>query len=185
MRKLIFSLLPALALGLSLVLPAGLAPAEEMEGSAAKEEIIKIYEVGEKAPSFALPDGLTGDTVKLKDILNSGADLIALAFANTTCSACRAELTLLSSLAKTHQNLKVYMIAVDMRGEKLVKAYDANFHYKVQYLLDPAFTMPPVFGFTYTPALVLLDNDGNILFKKGGYDRNDIAALTKEVEKRL
>ncbi len=180
MKKLVITALPALALILALAFSANLAVAQEAEQP-------KIYEVGDDAPEFALPDGLNGETVELSDdILGGKAKLIALTFANTTCSACRAELSLMSSLAEKHDGkLAVYMVAVDMRGEKLVKTYDANFHYKVQYLLDPEFTLPPMFGFTYTPALVLLSPKGEILYKKGGYTPKDGPDLTKEVENRL
>jgi thiol-disulfide isomerase/thioredoxin len=151
------------------------------------EEFIKIYEVGEKAPEFSLENGITGELVKLSgDILEKDADLIALTFMNTTCSACQAEVALLSKLAAKHEGkLKVYLIAVDMRGQKLVKSYHENYKYNVEYLLDPRFTLPPRYGFGYTPALVLLDKTGKILYKKGGYFPTDTDVVVKAVEDLL
>jgi thiol-disulfide isomerase/thioredoxin len=105
---------------------------------------------------------------------------------NTTCSACQAEVVLLSKLAAMHEGkLDVYLIAVDMRGKNLVKSYHENYKYNVEYLLDPRFSLPPHYGFGYTPALVLLDKTGKILYKKGGYYPADADALIKSIEDLL
>ncbi|MBI5118243.1 TlpA family protein disulfide reductase [Candidatus Poribacteria bacterium] len=187
MRKLALFLLPALVLALLTVVGTVFAQAEKAAGQEVKQEAPKVYEVGDTAPDFSLPNAITGSTMALnKDILGKDAKLIALTFMNTTCSACQAEVSLLSDMAKKYgDKFKVCLIAVDMRGEKLVKAYNENYHYKVDYLLDPEFTLPPTFGFKYTPGLVLMDNKGKILYKKGGYVIADADVLIKEVKNRL
>jgi thiol-disulfide isomerase/thioredoxin len=164
-----------------------LAPVAQEALAQPPEEFIRVYEVGEQAPDFKLNDGITGAPVEFsKDILGKGDALIALTFMNTTCSACQAEVSLLSRLAGMHEGkLKVYLIAVDMRGQKLVKSYNENYKYNVSYLLDPRFSLPPSYGFGYTPALVLLDKDGKILYKKGGYYPKDADALIKTIEDLL
>lgn len=192
MKKMLLSL--ALALIVSLTLSSGFALAEDMEGSAAKEPAateepapITVQNVGDTVADFALPDGLNGAPVKFSsDILGQADKLIALVFMNTSCSACQAEVSLMSRLAEKYgDKFKVYVIAVDMRGAQLVKGYDASYKYNVQYLLDPEFTIPPLFGFNYTPAMVLINKKGEILYKKGGYDRNTTDELVDEIKSHL
>jgi thioredoxin-related protein len=77
------------------------------------------------------------------------------------------------------------MIAVDIRGEKLVKSYSEHYKYNVDYLLDPRFTIPPVYGFNYTPALVLLDKSGKVVYKKGGYSPTEADALIQTIQELL
>ena len=178
MRKLAFCLLPMLALALCLTASPAFAQ------SAAKDEPFEPYDVGDKAPNFKLRDGLSGEIVELKDLL--GNEVIALTFMNTTCSACQAEVSLLSKLADKHAGkLKVYLIAVDMRGEKLVKSYAENYKYNVEYLLDARFSVPPAYGFNYTPAMVLLNKSGEIIYKQGGYTPTKADALIEAVESHL
>jgi thiol-disulfide isomerase/thioredoxin len=122
--------------------------------------------------------------VELSGII--GEKTVALAFMNTTCSACQAEVSLLAKLAaKNVDTLAVYLVAVDVRGDRLVKTYSENYKYKVQYLLDPSFSIPPLYGFNYTPALVLLNKAGEIVYKKGGYTPADADALIEAVQGNL
>jgi thiol-disulfide isomerase/thioredoxin len=180
MRKLSLCLLPVLAL--ALIISAAPAFAQ----SAAKADDSKICDLGNMAPDFTLPDGLTGEEKQLTADIVGQADLVALAFMNTTCSACQAEVSLLSKLADQHEGkLKVYMIAVDVRGEKLVKSYSEHYKYNVEYLLDPRFTIPPVYGFNYTPALVVLDKSGKVVYKKGGYSPKDADSLIQAIQDLL
>ena len=172
MRKLSLYFMPVLALALLVSAVPALAQSET-----------KVYEVGDAAPDFTLPDGISGEDRQLSADIVGQADLTALAFMNTTCSACQAEVSLLSKLAARHDGkLKVYMIAVDVRGQQLVKSYAENYKYNVEYLLDPRFSIPPVYGFNYTPALVVLDKSGKIVYKKGGYTPTDADSLIKTIQ---
>jgi thiol-disulfide isomerase/thioredoxin len=179
MKKPIPCILTALVFSLCLVVSPAFA-----QSAAKEEEPFKPYDVGDRAPNFELPDGLSGEIVELNSLL--GESVVALTFMNTSCGACRAEVSLLSKLATKHEGkLKVYLIAVDIRGEKLVKAYAESNRYNVGYLLDPTFTIPPLYGFSYTPALVLLDKEGNIIYKKGGYGSGDGQVLIDAIEEKL
>ncbi len=177
MKKMVFSVLPVLVLAVAVFAAPAFAQAP---GTA---NPVKIYDVGDTAPNFKLYEGLTGEFVELKDILDGQeAKVIALTFMNTTCSACQAEVALLSKLADKHEGaLKVFLIAVDVRGQKLVKSYNEYYKYNVSYLLDPRFTVPPTYGFSYTPALVLIDNEGKVLYKKGGYTPSEADAMIQTV----
>jgi thiol-disulfide isomerase/thioredoxin len=177
MKKRMFLVLPVLVLAMAVLAAPAFAQAPGSSNP------VKIYDVGDMAPDFKLYDGLTSEFVVLKDILDGEqAKIIALTFMNTTCSACQAEVALLSKLADKHEGaLKVFLIAVDVRGQKLVKSYNEYYKYNVSYLLDPRFTVPPSYGFSYTPALVIIDTEGKILYKKGGYTPPEADALIQTV----
>jgi thiol-disulfide isomerase/thioredoxin len=178
MKKSTLCILTVLALLLCMVVSPAFAQ------SGANDEAFEPYDVGDRAPNFKLRDGLSGQPVELNGLL--GDSVVALTFMNTTCSACQAEVTLLSKLAGKHEGkLKVYLVAVDMRGQKLVKAYAQNYKYNVGYLLDPQFSIPPLYGFNYTPALVLLDKEGTIIYKKGGYGSGDGQLIIDTIEGKL
>lgn len=139
---------------------------------------------GDLVTDFTLRNGLAaGDVNFVKDIKGRSAVTVLLFF-NTGCSACMAELDEASKVAKElgDDKLKVYAIAVDRRGEQAVKAYFEIYKHQATYLLDPTFTMPPKFGFSYTPASLLVDRDGKIVFMKGGYDPvRDNGIITQEI----
>ena len=162
-------------------------PAEEKAaGAPVVAEAPKILGVGDKVADFKLADGLTGKEVSFgKDFLGK-SKLLAISFMNTSCSACNAEVRLLSVLAGKNPDLKVIAMAVDSRGEAMVKVYNENNKFNVSYVLDPEFTQPRRYGFNYTPGLILADSAGKIVVVKGGF--NPVAdgdMLRKEIESRL
>jgi thiol-disulfide isomerase/thioredoxin len=183
------SILLVMSLLLSL---AGMSFAEEAktkkEGEKKKPVKAKKLKVGDSITEFSLPDGISKGSVSFdKDIKGSGK-AIAITFMTTACSACKAELNLLSDLANKYgDDFKIYAISVDLNGEKSIPAYDSAFGFNVRYLLDPDFSIPQRFGFTYTPSLVIAGKDGKITFLKGGYspssDPDVIIKAVKEVVK--
>lgn len=143
---------------------------------------------GDPVPDFTLKDGLAAVDVNFAKDIKGKAAVTVLLFFNTGCSACMAELDEASKAAKElgDDKLKVYAFAVDRRGEQAVKAYYEIYRHQATYLLDPTFTMPPKFGFTYTPASLLVDREGKILFMKGGYDPvKDNGIITQEIMNAL
>ncbi len=139
--------------------------------------------VGDKVADFNLTDGITGTPVSFaKDILGKGK-LTAISFMNTACSACAAEIRFLSQLAGKYPEFKLVAMAVDSRGEAVVKSYNENNKFNASYVLDPEFTQPPKYGFNYTPALLLVDKSGKVVLSKGGFNpMEDPEGLTKTVE---
>jgi peroxiredoxin len=123
-------------------------------------------------PEFTAVNYPEEKQVSGKEIVGS-AKVTALVFFNTGCSSCLAELTEASAAVKAVNDpakLAVYGIAVDKRGAKSVAAYDESNKFNVKYLLDADFKIPPMFGFRYTPAMVIVDKSGKIMEVKGGFD---------------
>ena len=143
--------------------------------------------VGDEITNFALPDGITGAKVSYNTDIKGKSKVFILSFMTTTCMACKKEMTLLSSLANEYSaDLKVYAISVDFNGEKTVPEYDKAYGFKVaRYMLDPDFKVPHLFGFSFTPSLVVATGDGKIVYMKGGFVDDDTDEVSEAVKDAL
>ena len=129
--------------------------------------------VGQQVPEFSLP-GLDGQPVSFLRDIRGKAPLTVFLFMTTACSACLDELKEISEFASKHPGkIEPWAVAVDLRGAQTVGPYQQSNRFRVRYLLDPKFSLPRIFGFHYTPSLVIVDANGVILHKKGGYAPNE------------
>ena len=157
MRLRLLPLLPFLLLAI-----ASRAPAAE---SAAK--------VGQQVPEFSL-SGLDGQPVSFRKDIRGKAPLTVIFFMTTACSACFEEIREIHDFSSKHPGkVDAWAVAVDLRGAQTVGPYQKSNRFRVKYLLDPKFSLPRVFGFHYTPSLVVVDANGVILHMKGGYAPNE------------
>lgn len=177
MKKLVaFSMVVMIVLGVWAVAAFAAEPAAKP----------KVLGPGDKMENFTLTDGLAGSKVSLEKDFLGKSKLLAVSFMNTSCTACNAEIRLLSQLADKHPDLKVVAVAVDARGEAVVKSYNEHKKWNVTYVLDPEYTQPPKYGFNYTPALVLADKSGKILMVKGGFNPiTEADELAASIESKL
>ena len=112
------------------------------------------------APAFSLPD-LAGKTVDSKTLAGKVA---VLSFGATWCSSCTSELKSLQNLqAKFPDDLVVYFVAMDGRGEKDVKPYLAKHGHKIRTLLDPRMAVARQYGIRWLPVTVVRDRKGVIV----------------------
>jgi peroxiredoxin len=129
--------------------------------------------VGQPVPEFTLP-GLDGQPVSFRKDIRGKAPLTVIFFMTTACSACYEEIREINEFSAKHPGkLEAWAVAVDLRGAQTVGPYQQSNRFRMKYLLDPKFTLPRVFGFNYTPSLVVADANGVILHKKGGYAPNE------------
>jgi peroxiredoxin len=126
-------------------------------------------DVGDRVMDFKVRS-LSGKELQFeKDILSKTSPTLFF-FMTTACSACFEELKDISEFVKDNrEKLTVWAVAVDLRGEKTVKPYADTYKFEVDYILDPEFQLPRLFGLSYTPSFVLVDKDGTILYKKAGF----------------
>jgi peroxiredoxin len=133
----------------------------------------KKVEVGQPVPEFSLP-GVDGIPVSFEKRIRGKAPLTLLFFMTTACSACFEELQELNEFVRRNPGkVDIWCVAVDLRGAKTVIPYQKANRFNVNYLIDPKFTLPRVFGFNYTPSLAIVDGKGVVLHKKGGYSPNE------------
>jgi peroxiredoxin len=129
--------------------------------------------VGDQVPEFSL-SGLDGRPVSFRKDIRGKAPITVIFFMTTACSACFEEIREIHDFASKYPGkVEAWAVAVDLRGAQTVGPYQQSNRFRVKYLLDPKFTLPRVFGFHYTPSLVVVDADGVILHKKGGYAPNE------------
>jgi len=133
----------------------------------------KTIEVGERVPDFSLP-GIDGAQISMDKNIRGKAPLTLLFFMTTACSTCFDELKEIDEfIAKNPGKIDVWCVAVDLRGAQTVAPFQQANRFKVKYLIDPKFTLPRAFGFSYTPSLAVLDAKGLLMHKKGGYSPNE------------
>lgn len=155
--------LSSLLLGLALVFGASNAQ------SAAKE--------GDLLPTISLTEVSTNTVKDVGTVLKGSVG--ALVYMQTSCAACRKELTALKELLVKFPTCKVAVISVDAGGPERVVKYKEHFGFEFPFFQDPEFKTPDLFGFSFTPALVLVDRDGKIAQLKGGFRPGDEAELEK------
>ena len=167
-----------LVLAVMLVAVFGSALIANAEEAAPKP---KPADVGDKVPNFELP-GLDGANLSFDKDIKGKNDAAFLIFMTSACSACQAEVSAVNDIkVKYKDKVGIYAIMVDIRGIDTVKPYTVTYKYDATYLLDPKFTVPRLFGFNYTPSILLIDKDGKIVFKKGGYTPGDEEMLQDKV----
>lgn len=146
------------------------APAKAAAAAPAAEEAAPVAKVGDMAPALKLKDAVTGENTDVNKALKGKMSLVV--FMNTGCSSCLAEMMELNKAFGKNDKVQLVAIAVDKRGEDAVKVFWESYQIKASYFVDPGFAVPPMFGFEYTPAMILLDGSGKIVYMKGGYNPN-------------
>jgi len=153
-------------------------------GLAFADEGKSPYKVGDKVMSLVAKDS-SGSIVDI--VKSSGGKKGLIVFMNTACSACRTEVKYVMSVAKQYADkVNVFVVSVDFGDFARIKAYQVNNKFDQGiWLQDEGFNLPPVFNFSYTPALVLLDSDGTVLYKFGGYSKLAAKKIEADVEALL
>ncbi len=149
-----------------------LAYAEEAAAPAVEEKP-KFIGVGGEVKDFTLSDE-AGKSVNFNKDIKGKAKFTGIAFATSSCITCVIEIRKLNELTGKQPDLAAYAMLVDKNGQAAAKtlkdAYDIS---KVKYLLDPEFTVPPVYGYSYTPAFILIDKSGKVVYMKSGFLPSD------------
>jgi len=139
--------------------------------------------VGDPLPSVVLPEIESGQSQDVRDLVAGRP--AALIYMQTSCAACRKELLAFKALKSKYPQLVVVVISVDAGTPARVKRYKEHFKFDFEFLHDPEFQTPEVFGFSFTPALVLVDKAGNIALLKGGYRPGDEKAIETKIQTLL
>jgi peroxiredoxin len=141
---------------------------------------------GPSAPDFALPS-LDGKTVNLSDY--RGKSVVLIDFWSTTCDPCMVEMPHLVELYKKHKDKGFVVLAVSLDGPESRAQVSAVVHDKEMIfpvLLDEETTVVGRFNPKKDmPFAVLIDKDGSIVHKRGGYQPGDEKSLAMEIEKAL
>jgi peroxiredoxin len=136
--------------------------------------------VGEPAPKVILNDIKTNQASNLSEIGKGKVSVVV--YMQTSCAACRKELEAIKSMLSYVPELNVVAISVDAGSPARILKYIEHYQFPFTFLHDPSFTTPELFGFSYTPATVVIGKDGKIVYLKGGYRRGDEKRLLEVVQ---
>jgi len=137
-------------------------------------------EIGEKAPDFDLPS-LSGERVRLSDVLEEGrvALIFLRGYPGYQCPICNRQVHDLLGAKDRFAELDVHVVLVypgpsdglEARAEEF--AADKPLPERFTMLLDPGYQAVTVYGLrwkeegeTAYPATLLLEQDGEIFFRK-------------------
>ena len=109
---------------------------------------------------------------------------IVLSFFTTSCVACRAEIPILHDLQEDFPTIKFYLVNIAEKDERC-KAYIKKMGYTLPVLLDKYGKTAEKYKATHTPTLVIIDEDGKIVFFKKGFskDKDDAKVIRNRLEK--
>jgi len=126
--------------------------------------------VGDPCPQVILPDIQTSQAISINEI--SKGKVTAIVFMQTADAVCRKELERFKNILDLAPELNVIVISVDVGIPSRVNRYVELHGFPFIFLHDPLFSTPRLFGFSYTPATVILDKAGNIIQLSGGLSGN-------------
>jgi peroxiredoxin len=169
--------LRALLIAVSL-LGHGVAPC------AAQDSAVFILPERTPAPTFTLPD-LSGRTVRSADWAGKVA---VLSFGATWCPSCTSELRSLENLqARFPNDVVVYFVALDGRGELDVKPFLAKNGHTVPTLVDPRMAVAREHGIRWIPVTLVVDRQGVVVGRAIGpreWDGKEAIDLIQSLVKR-
>ncbi len=135
-------------------------------------------------PAFTLPD-VNGRTVSSKDFAGKVA---VVSFGATWCASCVSELKSLERLqARFPNDIVVYFVALDGRGEKDVKPFMEKHGFHVPTLIDLHMAVARDHGIRWVPVTVVIDRQGVMVGRAIGprsWDGKEALDLVQSLMKR-
>ncbi|KAF1079739.1 MAG: Thiol peroxidase, Bcp-type [Candidatus Rifleibacterium amylolyticum] len=152
------------------------------EGEELLEPEVEL-KIGDKAPEFSLPNLSTDKMEHLKDYLGKP---IILFFIQSACYSCLQEAKALQELKATYgDRVNVIAVGVDLLGKPMLVSWAAHNNINYPVLLDPIFSVPEKYGFSFTPSSVIIDKDGLIAFIHAGFRPADINLIEGKIKELL
>ncbi len=138
-----------------------------------------------KAPDFTLKR-MNGGEFILKEEIKKGP--VLLDFWATWCSPCKKALPKIELFHNTYADsgLQVVTISIDNpKSQSKIKPFVKGQKYSFDVLFDPNMDVRKLFGGTEIPLTVLIDSEGEIVFKHLGYKPGDEKKVEEEILKVL
>ena len=122
-------------------------------------------------PSVTLK-ALNGQSVRTDTLSNNGKPFIIDFFA-TWCKPCNRELDAIAEVYEDWQEetgVKIYAVSID-QGQNInkVKPLVNNHGWPYEVLLDPNSDLKRALGIQTIPFVLIVDGQGNIVYKHNGY----------------
>lgn len=143
----------------------------------------RVAKVGDEPIDFSLFDVTGNNLVNFADLQKKSKKILALVFLNSTCASCVNEAELMASMKKKYQNdLLLVAVVTDMNPKLFENSASENVKSSFDVIHDPKFSIPPSYGFAFTPGLVLIKGNKIVAVKGGfipGKDDKEVVDLVK------
>ena len=140
-----------------------------------------------KLPAVTLKS-MDGKTVSTDTLSNNGKPIIIDFFA-TWCKPCNRELTAISEVYEDWQEetgVKLIAVSIDQaQNINKVKPLVDNHGWPYEVLLDPNSDFKRALGIQMIPYVLIVDGDGNIVYKHNGYTEGAEEELIQKVRERV
>lgn len=151
------------------------------DAGAAIEPEIEL-KIGDPAPEFSLPNLVTDKMESLKDY--AGKPII-LFFIQSACYSCLQEAKALKTLKEQNPGVEIIAVGVDLLGKPMLVSWAAHNNINYPVLLDPIFSVPEKYGFSFTPSSVIIDKAGKIAMVHAGYRPQDLKLFEDKIKELL
>ncbi|MBI3039834.1 TlpA family protein disulfide reductase [bacterium] len=138
--------------------------------------------LGDSAPDFTLPNLANDKMESLKDYLGKP---IVLFFIQSACYSCLQEAKALKALKENYSGIEIIAVGVDLLGKPMLVSWAAHNNINYPVLLDPIFSVPEKYGFTFTPSSVIIDKKGKVVFIHAGFRMSDTKLFEDKVKELL
>ena len=135
--------------------------------------------IGEPLPAICLRDAETGKSEEIAALLKDRVG--AVVFMSTSCAVCRRELMAFKELSSSRPYLTVVAVSGDPGSPGKVAGYKRLNGLPFTFLTDPEGEKMALFGFGYTPGLVVTDRAGRIALIKSGFREEDRENLENKI----
>ena len=126
------------------------------------------------AINFTLPN-LDNQSVSLSDFQGSG---VLLFFWTTWCPYCREELKKINSMYEELKKEGLIVLVINTgESEMRVENFIRRFSFSYPVLLDKDFDVVESYGVLGVPTYILIDQQGNIVFKSHYFPKREYKAL--------
>ena len=145
---------------------------------------ITVQSVFAQLPQVTLKT-MDGKAVRVDTLSNGGKPFIIDFFA-TWCKPCNRELDAISEVYADWQEetgVKIFAVSID-QGQNInkVKPLVDNHGWEYDVLLDPNGDLKRAFGIQMIPYVLIVDGQGNIVYRHAGYTDGEETELIEKVK---
>ena len=145
--------------------------------------LITVQSVFAQLPQVTLKT-MDGKAVRVDTLSNGGKPFIIDFFA-TWCKPCNRELDAISEVYADWQEetgVKIFAVSID-QGQNInkVKPLVDNHGWEYDVLLDPNGDLKHAFGIQMIPYVLIVDGQGNIVYRHAGYTDGEETELIEKV----
>ncbi len=146
--------------------------------------LITVQSVFAQLPQVTLKT-MDGKAVRVDTLSNGGKPFIIDFFA-TWCKPCNRELDAISEVYADWQEetgVKIFAVSID-QGQNInkVKPLVDNHGWEYDVLLDPNGDLKRAFGIQMIPYVLIVDGQGNIVYRHAGYTDGEETELIEKVK---